>query len=99
MPLKWELDHHGARETGRNERRVLGGVPDALGPHPLLAVFASALKGAHRTEEIPDEHSALLRVVPERDPGVHTGVPDDADARTPLPVVERGELKTALEVA
>jgi hypothetical protein len=44
VPLKWELDH-GARETGGNERRVLGGVPDAVGPHPLLAVLASALKG------------------------------------------------------
>ena len=100
VPREVGVDH-GARETGRSKRRVAGGVPDALGHHPLLAVFASALTWAHRTEEIPNDHSALLPLVPERDLGICARVPYAADARTHLTVVsagaqDRGEIRPKL---
>jgi hypothetical protein len=65
-------------------------------PSRLRGCTGWTRRAPHKRRSAVDDPS-LLRVVPERGPGVHAAVPCAAGARPPLALLSGGELKTAME--
>ena len=57
---------------------------------PELRLLARVLAARTAPGAIPNDHSALLPVVPDRDHGVRAGVSHSAGARTPHAVLSAG---------